>query len=102
MAILRGFKDQLLNDRRMRNGELSMVDIDGIMLDGNDEMNNYYASIVSSSTPLDASSVAARTASTSTSLHDSSETSADYFALRFGLDDDRFEDANTGLPLDEG
>ena len=24
------------------------------------------------------------------------------FALRFGLQDDRFVDANTGLPLDEG
>ena len=43
MAILRGFEDQLLRDRRMRNGELSMVDIDGIMMDGDDEMNNYYA-----------------------------------------------------------
>ena len=33
----------------MRNGELSMVDIDGIMIDGDDEVNDYYAGIVSSS-----------------------------------------------------
>ena len=32
----------------MRNGELSIVDIDGIMMDGDDEMNDYYAGIVSS------------------------------------------------------
>ena len=49
MAILRGLKDQLLNDRRMRSGELSMVDADGIMRGGDDEINDYYAGIVSSS-----------------------------------------------------
>ena len=49
IAILRGFKDQLFRDRRMRNGKLSMVDIDGIMIDGDDEVNDYYAGIVSSS-----------------------------------------------------
>ena len=45
LAILRGIKDQLLNDRRMRNGELSMVDLDGVMMDGDDELNHYYESV---------------------------------------------------------
>ena len=34
MAILTGFTDQLGHDRGMRDGELSMFDIDGIMMDG--------------------------------------------------------------------
>ena len=96
MAILRGFKDQLLHSRRMRNGELSIVGIEGIMIDGNDEMNDYYAGIVTSSASAIGSDRLARDTSVS---HPSEQ---DMFALRFNAQNDRFADANTGLPLDEG
>ena len=39
IAILRGFKFQLLKDRRMRHGEVGLTyDADGVMLDADDEM----------------------------------------------------------------
>ena len=39
IAILRGFKRQLISDRRMRNGEVGLTcDAEGIMLDGSDEV----------------------------------------------------------------
>ena len=61
----------------MRNGELSIVDIDGIMMDGNDEMNDYHAGIVTSSASAVGSDRLARDTSVS---HPSDQ---DMFALRF-------------------
>ena len=90
MAILRGFKDQLLHDRRMRNGELSIVDIEGIMMDGDAEINDYYAGIVSSSVSAVGSDHHPRDISISPS-----QNCSDSFALRFGMQDDRFVDTTT-------
>ena len=45
MAILRGLKDQLLTDRRLRSGESSIVDKEGVMIDGNEEIEDYYAGL---------------------------------------------------------
>ena len=101
MAILRRFKDQLVSDRRMRNGELSIIEAEGVMMDGNDEIDSYYAGLVSMpKSQLNSSEN--RAGSPSTIWPNSSETTADSFALRFGLEEDKFIDANTGLPLDEG
>ena len=49
MAILRGLKDQLLKDRRLRCGEASIVDAEGVMVDGNEEIEDYYAGIIANS-----------------------------------------------------
>ena len=40
IAILRGIRAQLLTDRRMRPGEVGMVEDSGVMLDGCDEVIN--------------------------------------------------------------
>ena len=42
MAILRDLKDQLLTYRRLRTGEASIVDAEGVMVDGNEEIEDYY------------------------------------------------------------
>ena len=38
VAILRGIRAQLLNDKRMRPGEVGMVEEAGVMMDGHDEV----------------------------------------------------------------
>ena len=38
VAILRGFRAQLLKDRRMRNGEISVVEARGVMRDASDDV----------------------------------------------------------------
>ena len=38
MAIIRGLKDQLLADRRLMIGETSLVDAEGVMTDGDEEV----------------------------------------------------------------
>ena len=53
MAILRGIKDQLLFHQRLRTGELSVVDAEGIMIDGNEEVEDSYAGIVAQLASVD-------------------------------------------------
>ena len=89
MAILRGLKDQLLKDRHLRSGEASIVDAEGVMVDGNEEIEDYYVGLIENS-----AMALPRNAATKAD-HDS-------FALKFGMQNDRFIDASTGLPLDEG
>ena len=39
LAILRGFRNQLLRDRRMRKGEVGTVDsAEGVMIDGHEDI----------------------------------------------------------------
>ena len=76
----------------MRNGELSMVDIDGIMMDGDDEMNDYYAGIVSSPVSAVGSDHHSRDISISPS-----QNSSDSFALLFGIQDDRLSTPTLGF-----
>ena len=49
MAILQGTKDQLLSNCRSRTGELSMVDAEGVMADGSEEISDFYAGVVAQS-----------------------------------------------------
>ena len=49
MAILRGLKAQLLTDRRLRIAEFSIVDAEGVMVDGHEEIEDYYAGIIGNS-----------------------------------------------------
>ena len=46
MAILRGLKDQMLTDRRLRIGMARIVDAEGVMIDGNEEIEDYYAGLI--------------------------------------------------------
>ena len=70
-------------------------------MDGNDEIDSYYAGLVSMpKSQLNSSENRAR--SPPTIWPNSSETTADSFALRLCLEEDKFVDANTGLPLNEG
>ena len=47
LAILRGLRAQLAVDRIMRPGALSVVeDADGVMMDGIDEINDFYAGAI--------------------------------------------------------
>ena len=104
MAILRVIKDQLLSDRRQRAGELSAVDIEGVMTDGSEDIEDFYVGIVAQSVSADLYQRLARDASAShpLNLSNSQEPESDMFALRFGIQDDRFVDASTGFPRDEG
>ena len=90
MAILRGIKDQLLSDRRLRIGELSVVDIEGVMIDGSEEIEDFYAGIVAQSVSAGSSRRLARGASAPHPLNPSSsqEPESDMFASRFGIQDD--------------
>ena len=36
----------MLSDRRLRTGELSVVDAEGVMTNGNEEVEDFYAGIV--------------------------------------------------------
>ena len=50
LPILRGFRAQLHADRRMRKVELSIAESpEGVMLDGPDEIEDCYASIITTS-----------------------------------------------------
>ena len=46
MAILRGLKNQFLADRRLRTGEVSLVEAEGDMIDGTDGIDNFYACLI--------------------------------------------------------
>ena len=99
MAILSGIKDQLLSDRRLGTGELSVLDAEGVMAGGNEEVEDFYAGIVAQSASAVFSKRHTGGASAShPSPTDSQELESDMFALRFGM----LVDARTGLPLDEG
>ena len=39
MDIIRGFRDLLVPDHSLRNSELSIVETEGVMLDGNEEIS---------------------------------------------------------------
>ena len=41
MASVRGLKDQLLADRRLRIGETSLVDAEGVMTDGVEDVKDF-------------------------------------------------------------
>ena len=69
----------------------------GDVMDSDDEANDYYAGIASSSVLAVGSDHHPRDI-----LVSPHQNSSDSFALRLGMQDDRFVDANTGLPLDEG
>ena len=92
MGILQGLKNQSLADRRLRTGEVSLVEAERVMIDGTNEINNFYAGLIGQETP----------ATTSLDASASDRCESDASALRFGLQNDRFIDANIGLPLDEG
>ena len=62
MAILRGIEDQLISDSRLRVGNISVVDAEGVMTDGSEEIEDYYAGIVAQSTSVDRSRSVARDA----------------------------------------
>ena len=87
MSILRGIKDQLISDRRLRVGEISVVDAEGVMTDGSEEIEDYYAGIVAQFTSIDRSRSVARDAPASPPANpsNSQEPGLDMFALRFGL-----------------
>ena len=91
MAMLRGLRDQLLASRLMRKGEVSVVEADGVMPDGDEEIGDFCPNL----TTQDVSTPSTIGASASC------ERDVDSFALRFGIQNDRFVDANTGLPPDE-
>ena len=80
MAILRGLRTQLTADRRMRPGEVGVIEeAEGIMLDGADEINDViragYGGVVRPSQGDE--------------------------LLYFGSQGDRYVDDITGLPLDK-
>ena len=103
MAILRGIKDELLFDRRLRTGELRVVDAEGVMIDENEEVEDFYAGIVAqSASAVFSKRPAGRASASYPSPRNSLEPDSDMLALRFGIQNDRFVDANMGLPLDEG
>ena len=98
MAILRGLKDQLLTDRRLRIGEASMVDAEGVMVDGDEEIEVYYAVLIENS----ATALPRENNATAPTRDATTETDQDSFALKLGIQNECFVNANTGLPLDEG
>ena len=103
MAILKSIRDQLHFDRRFRTGELSVVVAEGVMTDGNEEVEDFYAEMVAQSASAVFSKRPTGGASAShPSLKNFQEPESDTFALRLGIQNDRFVNANTGLPLDEG
>ena len=71
MAILRNIKDQLISNRRLRVGEISVVDAEGVMTDWSEEIEDYYAGIVAQSTSVDRSRSVARDASASHAVNPS-------------------------------
>ena len=73
MAILRGLKNQLLADRRLRTGEVSLVEAEGVLIDGTDEIDNFYAGLIGQEPP----------ATTSLDASASDRCESDSFALRF-------------------
>ena len=100
MTILRGFKGQLLADRLLRIGEVSLVDAEGVMIDGSEEIHDFYAGIVAQSVSAGSPRRLARdvVASHPPNPSASQEPESDMFALRFGIQNGRFVDASTGLP----
>ena len=46
MAILRDLENQLLADRRLRTGEVGLVEAEGVMIDGTDEIDIFYAGLI--------------------------------------------------------
>ena len=122
MAILRGLKGKLLADKRMRIGEGNLVDAEGVLVDGDEEIKNFYAGLIEDSAtalPQNITSMIspnhcetlgrvtagfrgdarAKGYDEVSSIHESEH---DSFALRSGIQNDLFIDANNGLPLDEG
>ena len=65
MAILRGIKDQQISDRRLMVGEIGVVDAEGVMTDGSEEIEDFYAGFVAQSASADSSRSLARDASAS-------------------------------------
>ena len=51
MAILRGLKNQLLAYRCSWTGEVSLVEAQGVMIDGIDGIDNFYAGLTGRETP---------------------------------------------------
>ena len=96
MATLRCIRDQLLASRRLRKGEISVVDAEGVMAGGNAEVEDFYAGLVANDVSTSSSH------SVSSPERPTLDRELDSFALRFGMQSDRFIDASTGLPLDEG
>ena len=80
----------------MRIGGASMVDAEGVMVHGDEEINDFSAALVEdNATALPQIVPTVISPPSDGADHDS-------FALGFGMQIDRFIDANTGLPLDEG
>ena len=48
ITILRGFRKQMLMDKKMRNGEVSVVDSEGVMRDADEDVHEYYLSLAPS------------------------------------------------------
>ena len=78
-----------LEDRRNQHHHA-----EGVMTDGNGEVEEIYAGIVAQS----ASAFPSKRLTGGVSVSHPQES----FALRFNMQNDRFVDASTGLPLDEG
>ena len=74
------------------------MDAEGVMVDGNEEIEDYYAGLIKNS----ATALPRENSATALPRDATTETERDSFALKFGIQNDRVIDANTGLPLDEG
>ena len=89
MAILRSLKDQLIASCRTRIGEISVVDVEGVVADGNDDIDDFYAGLTTQE----------NSATLSLGASASNGCELESFALRFGIESDRFIVANLGFPL---
>ena len=102
-TILRGFRAQLLLDRRMRPGEAGVVEAEGVECDGDDEIRRFHEQEAKSSpTILPGEEVLhAGAGSQAKRPSDPKWHAQDAWALKFHIRSDRFVDDLTGLPLNE-
>ena len=95
----------------MGKGETSIVELEGVMTDVDVEISDFHSILFTQDLPTqytaDASESRQREADRHTPNYaadasESRQSEADQYALRLGVQNDRFVDAITVLPLDKG
>ena len=100
----------MLASRRMRRGETSVFELEGVMTDGEEEISDFHKNLMTQGLPThytaDDSESRQREAdchiiSYTADASESGQSETDQHALSLGVQKERFVDAIIGLPVDE-